>query len=414
MKAQGDYSFEADLARELARAFSATAGLGCCVITAPQGETLCSFGYTCRQCALCQARGPDEAACAGAHLYGMKEAERFGGRFVYFCKRGMTFFVSPIIGRGRGEARVTAGPFLMVEAADFLACELGGAQEYAPLVKQIPFVAPQRVTELSTLLFMAVGFLNNVATAEAMREREAKDAVQGQISAYILEVKQEKNAAEYPYDKERALLGAMAEGDRPRANRLLNELLGHILLASGASFSRVKAYINALLVMMTREAAWRGGGAAALNQLTVEGFVRLQEMKDMPSLCRWLTVTMNELMASAFEYRDARHADAIHRCMQYVRTHLSQKLEAEELARTACLSQAYFSRVFKEETGRTVGQFVMEARLQRAAELMRYDTLKLAEIAASVGFQDQSYFSRAFQRAYGVSPKEYRKAKWQS
>ena len=255
---------------------------------------------------------------------------------------------------------------------------------------------------------MAVGYLNSVASVEAMREQKAVDAIQGQISAYILEVKNAEQPSGYPYEKERALLRAIVEGERETAHRLLNEILGQVLVTSGASFAHVKAQINALLVMMTRAVVEQSNDTRRLEQQTFAYFQELQRLEDMPQLCLWLTDVTNELMASVFAYQDARHADAIHRSLQYMRTHLDSRLELEELARAAYLSPAYFSRIFKEETGQTVRQTVMSLRLQRAAELIRYENLKLADIAPMVGFEDQSYFSRAFQKAYGVSPSRYR------
>jgi AraC-like DNA-binding protein len=115
-------------------------------------------------------------------------------------------------------------------------------------------------------------------------------------------------------------------------------------------------------------------------------------------------------MDSMFKFRDARHADALHRATQYIRTHLGDHLDLNVLSGAACLSPSYFSRIFREETGISVQQAVMDARLKRACELIEYGGLRLSDIALMVGFQDQSYFSRAFQKAYGVTPTQYKRS----
>ena len=137
---------------------------------------------------------------------------------------------------------------------------------------------------------------------------------------------------------------------------------------------------------------------------------QLRACADIPSLCRQLMHMMHVLMDGMFTYRDARHADALHRAAQYIRTHLSERLDLETIAAAACLSPAYFSRIYREEMGVSVQQAVMEARLMRACELIEYGGLRLSDIALMVGFQDQSYFSRAFQKAYGVTPTQYRRS----
>lgn len=398
-----------EAAGKLAEAYSAATGLGCTVIRTPTGETLGACGYTCSSCGLCAFLGVDADSCAHTHMYGLSEAKRFGGRYIYYCQRGLTFYVSPIIGEAMREARVTVGPFLMVDVEDFCDCELDGDTRLAALAREIPFVSPERVTKLSSLLFMATGYLNSAASLENMREQEAIDAIQGQITAYIMEEKRRERAAAYPYDKECALLGAMRANNRGEANRLLNELLGHILLADAADFSRVKTKISALIVVMTRAVMDNGYDPDAMEDALCAYFERIALIGAMPELCAWLASVMKELMDRAFLYRDKTHADAICGCVEYIYAHLNEKLDTATLAARAYLSPGYFGRVFRKEMGVSLERFILDARLNKSAELLRYERLKIAEVAQLSGFQDQSYFTRAFRAAYGVSPMQYRR-----
>ena len=401
--------FDAVLARELAQAFSASTGLGCMVKITGSSEPLCDYGYTCARCALRRVFDCDERSCEMTHLYGLEQARRFGGRYIYFGKHGLTFFVSPIIGEGKSSARVTAGPFLLVEPEDFCACELGGREELLPLVREIPYIGAARATQLSSLLYMAAGYLSSVSAVESMRESSADSAIQGQISAYIMELKQVQEPAAYPFDKEQALLNAMASGERVRSEQLLTQLLSHILVASGSSLSRARAYAGGLLTMMIRSVMQHTDDPALLEKNMLLFDQELHATDDMSALCRLMMRILHTLMDGMFKFRDARHADALHRAAQYIRTHLSDRLDLETVAGAACLSPAYFSRIFREETGVSFQQAIMDARLKRACELIEYGGLRLSDIALMVGFQDQSYFSRAFQKAYGVTPTQYRR-----
>jgi len=402
--------FDTVLARELADAFSASTGLGCTVKQTGSEQPLCDFGYTCAKCALRSVFRCDEDACELTHLYGLEQARRFGGRYIYFGRHGLTFFVSPIIGEGESSARVTVGPFLMVEPEDFCACELGGREDLLELVREIPFVEASRATQLSTLLYMAAGYLSSVSSVESMRKSHATDALQGQISAYIMELKQTDAARSYPFDQEQELLSAMAAGERPRAEQLLTRILSHILIASGSSLPRARSYACGLMTMMIRSVMQHTDDPALLEKNMLLFDQELHACADLSALCRCLMRVMHTLMDGMFRFKDARHADALHRAAQYIRTHLSEHLDLETLAGAACLSPAYFSRIFREETGVSVQQAIMDARLKRACELIEYGGLRLSDIALMVGFQDQSYFSRAFQKAYGVTPTKYRRS----
>lgn len=403
-------TFDAVLAHELADAFSASTGLGCTVKQTGIKQPLCDFGHSCARCALRSVFGCDDHTCELTHLYGLEQARRFGGRYIYFDQHGLTFFVSPIIGEGESSARVTVGPFLMVEPEDFCACELNGRDELLPLVKEIPYVDAARATQLSTLLYMAAGYLSSVSAVESMRESHALEAVHGQISAYIMELKQVGASSSYPFDKEQTMLDAMVSGNRTEAERLLMQLLSHIVVASGSSLPHAKSYTAVLLTMMIRSVMQHTDDSALLEKNMLLFDQELHACSDLSALCRHMTRVMHVLMDGMFKFKDARHADALHRAAQYIRTHLGEHLDLETIAGAACLSPSYFSRIFREETGISVQQAIMDARLKRACELIEYGGLRLSDIGLMVGFQDQSYFSRAFQKAYGVTPSQFRRS----
>ncbi len=406
-----DYTFEVQLAKSIADAFSGATGLGCAATSTDGGDTICAAGMTCEHCRLCAHLGRDASACMHTHRYGMAEAERFGGKYIYFCRRGLAFFTSPIFGLRGSEAKLTVGPFLMVDRAEFLACELDAypvQPVLAELREDLPQLAPKRVTSLSQLLFMTVGFLNNVSVSAELREQEATEQLQGQINAYIAAVKGQEEQP-YPFEKEKALMQAISHADRGEAERLLNELLGVILLLSGPRLELMKTRVFELLVMMSRAAIDGGAETAPMQDWTYRCFARIQSITGMEELCFWLTKAMREMIDSVFQSSDAKHADMIHRTQQYIRQHLCDRLTVEELARNAYLSPDYFGRIFKEETGQTVQQTILDTRLRRARELMKQPGLKLSEIAAATGFTDQSYFCRVFQHAYHLSPRDYRK-----
>lgn len=403
-------TFDALLARELADAFSASTGLGCTVKQTGSAQSLCDFGYTCNKCVLRRISGCDEHACELTHLYGLEQARRFGGRYIYFCRHGLTFFVSPIIGEETSSARVTVGPFLMVEPEDFCACELEGREDLLDLVKKIPFVEASRATQLSTLLYMSAGYLSSVSAVESLHENHENGAIQGQISAYIMELKQTGDAISYPFDMEQDLLDAMASGNHADAEQLMSRMLSHILIASGSSLPRAKSYASGLMTVMIRSILQHTDDPALLEKNMLLFDQEIHACSDITSLCSCLMRVMHTLMDGMFKFKDARHADALHRAVQYIRTHLADHLDLETLAGAACLSPSYFSRIFREETGISIQQAIMDARLKRACELIEYGNLRLSDIGLMVGFQDQSYFSRAFQKAYGVTPSQYRRS----
>lgn len=91
--------------------------------------------------------------------------------------------------------------------------------------------------------------------------------------------------------------------------------------------------------------------------------------------------------------------------MDYIGDNLEHDLSLRELATLAGVSQYHFARLFRRSVGVSPHAYVIEQRLQEAARLLRDERLTLAEVAASVGFADQSHLSRHYRRRFGVSPR---------
>lgn len=83
---------------------------------------------------------------------------------------------------------------------------------------------------------------------------------------------------------------------------------------------------------------------------------------------------------------------------------------AERLAQTAGIEAAELARSFRAATGQSVGGYARNVRLDWAAARLTRTADPLARIACEAGFADQSHFTRAFSRRFGIAPGRYRRA----
>ena len=97
------------------------------------------------------------------------------------------------------------------------------------------------------------------------------------------------------------------------------------------------------------------------------------------------------------------------RVKDLVESSLDQDLTLEALAREAGYSRAHFLRMFRESTGTTPHQYVMQRRVVHAEELLSANELGVAEIAVVCGFSSQAHLTLAFKKQTGMTPAEYRR-----
>lgn len=95
--------------------------------------------------------------------------------------------------------------------------------------------------------------------------------------------------------------------------------------------------------------------------------------------------------------------------MKYMRSNFGCKLTLDSLAAHVHLSREYLSRYFKQYTGKTISDFLLEIRISRAREMLGNSFHSVADIAAYCGYPSVSNFQKAFKKVTGMSPSEYRK-----
>src|SRR5688500_147909 len=93
------------------------------------------------------------------------------------------------------------------------------------------------------------------------------------------------------------------------------------------------------------------------------------------------------------------------RAMQFIYERYAKSITLDQIAVASGLSTFYFLRSFRRATGLTPCAFVINLRIEKAKELLRTNRCKIADVAATTGFYDQSHFANYFKSIVGVTPR---------
>ena len=121
------------------------------------------------------------------------------------------------------------------------------------------------------------------------------------------------------------------------------------------------------------------------------------------TLLAQLLITINRISAADAPAADRAVDEKIGQTLSYINENLASDLSIDTLADRVFLSRYHFMRLFKEQTGSTVHQYVRQKRLLYAARLIR-EGVPAVRAAADAGFNDYSVFHRAFRTSFGISP----------
>jgi two-component system response regulator YesN len=143
------------------------------------------------------------------------------------------------------------------------------------------------------------------------------------------------------------------------------------------------------------------------------------------SLCKLMNVCKHESWEDAVTYlnelsrvlfklqneeQKRRTDNAIDYIQNFIETHLNEDLSLVRLAEQVFLNPSYLSRFYKQVMGLNLSEFIDNARIKRAKEMLEKDNIKINEVAIMVGYETAASFTRFFKKFTGSSPQEYHDA----
>jgi two-component system, response regulator YesN len=210
----------------------------------------------------------------------------------------------------------------------------------------------------------------------------------------------------YPLARIQGLSQCIASLSADAIDREINEI-GASLMANPVQPDTVVSATNSLLVNVLRIVADREGSIEDLEEFT-DGAPQI----DVSLGLAGVLARVRSYGHAVIEYLRSIHTDTRNQIVRdvelYVGRHLNDRLRVKDIAEHLGVHPYYLGRLFKEQTGVTITDYVHRERVDVAKQMLVNRQSTLSDVAAWVGYSDAEYFSRKFREIVGVPPRVYR------
>ncbi len=153
---------------------------------------------------------------------------------------------------------------------------------------------------------------------------------------------------------------------------------------------------------------------AALQKVKAKGMIRVMQIEGL--VYQILSMHMIQHNKEVLDKRPQtsllkRELKTIRSFAKKIEKHIAQDFSLEEISAETGLTQAKLQEGFKLLYNKTVTEYIRNARLEVARDLIANSELNISEVVYSIGFTSRSYFSKIFKEKFGISPSEFKSSK---
>lgn len=242
---------------------------------------------------------------------------------------------------------------------------------------------------------------NNLITEKEVREEN--DTVRIELD------KPDGTAFHHTYMEERYVMDCIREGNVEEINERASGLFEKAGILSKNRFNDQRNLAIVITTMATREAIAGGvspADAYRLSDYLINQIDRCQKIEEITELNRRSIYKFTKLVADTRKTRS--FSSYTEQCKDYISQNYHHKIYMEDIAEAIGISQGHLSRVFRQDTGEKIQDYILKFRIKRAANLLKYSDATLSEISDYVCFNSQSHFGSVFKEYMKMTPGQYR------
>lgn len=295
-------------------------------------------------------------------------------------------------------------------------------RELSSLVEKLPVIS---LNSFRTSLRMMMQFLRNSALSldeiSNCKFSNLKESLNHSLASDLF-YNMEDYRIHTPYRQEIALLNCIKEGNVAKLESLYRTLpeTKYGNMTNNSNPIRQLFYGSIANTTLATRFAIEGGldeeTAFTLSDIYIKRMEHCTTLFELNLLNEKMAIDFTEHVMEAKTLKKTKYTQPITKSIDYIFSNLHTKITLSILAKEVNTSPKYLSFLFHKETGQTISSFIVEAKINRAKNLLIYSEFSYSDISQYLLFHSQSYFIAIFKKLVGMTPKKYRnlysKSKW--
>lgn len=211
----------------------------------------------------------------------------------------------------------------------------------------------------------------------------------------------------YPIEMERALFDFIRQGDERSAKEEAKNFFDWMVANYPDCQMEIKLKVMEF-VLAAEKMAFDSGGMTYYFHYRKEYLSEVLSMQNYDLLRTWFMYKIERVCSNINPAHKDQHSGIIEKAKEYMNTNYNKNFSLDDVARAVNISPYYFSKLFKDKTGKNFVEYLTTIRMNAARLLLQNHELSIKEICIESGYFDPNYFSRIFKKQFGVTPTEFR------
>jgi AraC-like DNA-binding protein/ligand-binding sensor protein len=382
----------------------------------PIGDLIWEYGQEKKICPLTNIYLQQGGPCVEAIASSINIAKGLGEPYIFLCPAGFTLISITLFQNNEDLGYILVGPVAMGKINQEIVANIfrlnkveNNSELISPLtmfIRNMKSNTPVQVAHLSNLLFSCI--LAWASENSSYDEINKDFKAQAQIGENVQMLKKKNLSLLYPYDIEKQLLVKVKNGEAKEAKLLVDSLLDEVLLIESGNLDLVKTTMLEVCAVLSRSAI---DGGASVQQVFEKDFTYVNSINsalNVSDLRKRIEEQVLNFANNVFDTLYLGNSDYIIAAVNQINSNYMNKITLHNIAENLHINSAYLSVLFKKEMGMNFTDYLNSLRIKRSKELLVTTNLSLLDISLQTGFEEQSYFTKVFNRLVGCNPNKYR------